>query len=67
MDNQLEERIIELETRLSYLERANDELSKVVAEQADITAKQGRQLREVLQYMKGEVVDKARGELPPHY
>ena len=67
MDNQLEQRIIELETRLSYLERANDELSKVVAEQADITTKQGAQLREVLQYMKGEAVDKSPGEVPPHY
>ncbi len=67
MENDLEKRIIDLEMRLSFLERANDELSKVVAEQAEFTTKHTAQLKEVLQHMKGEAVEKSRGEVPPHY
>jgi len=67
MENDLEKRIIELETRLSFFERANDELSKVVAEQAEITTKHTAQLQQVLQHMKGEAVEKSAGETPPHY
>jgi len=67
----LEQRLVELETRLAFQEQAMQELSDALAEtrlQAARNAEQLRQAMQDLRHARGELLADASSEPPPpHY
>lgn len=61
----MEERLVELETRYTHLERHLDELGQVVFEQQKTIDRLTKELALLSQRLSG--VDGAPGERPPHY
>ena len=71
LEKQLEERIIELETRLSFQDRLLQELNDVIAgqqKQMDALEKDMRCIREHLKTITPEDVTRPEEDVPPpHY
>lgn len=71
LEKQLEERIIELETRLSFQDRLLQELNDVVTgqqKQMDALEKDMRRIREYLKTATpGDAAPPAEDVPPPHY
>lgn len=73
----MEERIIELETRLSFLEAAQDELSDALAKQQQTLLQLNKKLSRLLEHIEQAGEQEQGGitypsanladEVPPHY
>lgn len=66
----IEDRLIDLETRLAHHERMTEELSEVIARQdrtIDLLSAQLRRLIGRLQNLEGAVLSVPENQKPPHY
>lgn len=66
MANELEARVVDLETRLTFMQATLDDLNVVIAEQHSEIDSLKEQFAELVKFAKQNVLEKDE-EKPPHY
>lgn len=67
MTNELEQRIVDLESRIAFMQAAIDDLNTVVTDQQSRIDELIRQFREMREQAKQNLLEKDPSFKPPHY